>query len=70
MSDITMCLGEGCAMRDECRRYTSKPDPLHQSYMRAPVIRFNSGLVQCDYFSPTRAWANDWRPHEPCKESP
>lgn len=33
MSDIAKCYGENCPVRDICRRFTDKTDPIWQSYM-------------------------------------
>lgn len=35
MPDITMCKGDGCGVRDNCYRYTAKPDKW-QSYFAKP----------------------------------
>ena len=32
MADITMCGGEGCPIKNKCKRYGSKPDPHRQSW--------------------------------------
>lgn len=32
MPDITMCHGLRCVVRDNCHRYTAKPDEIRQSY--------------------------------------
>ena len=38
MADITMCEGEGCPLRDNCYRFTAKPNPDRQSYfVETPV---------------------------------
>jgi hypothetical protein len=33
MADISMCLGRGCKVKDECYRFTATPNPYRQSYM-------------------------------------
>lgn len=33
MSDISMCEGKDCPIRDKCRRFTAKPNPYRQSYI-------------------------------------
>ncbi len=35
MPDITMCLGNGCPMKEQCYRYRAIPNRV-QSYMHAP----------------------------------
>lgn len=32
MPDITMCVSRGCPKKNECYRYTAKPDKYYQSY--------------------------------------
>lgn len=48
MPDITMCTGEGCALKKRCYRNQAKPDPLHQSYFAAPPFIKETG--ECLYF--------------------
>jgi len=45
MPDITMCQGRDCPKREECYRYTAKPDPLRQSY-----AAFDMEEGECEYF--------------------
>lgn len=33
MANITMCINDLCEMRNDCMRYTAKPDEDHQSWM-------------------------------------
>jgi hypothetical protein len=33
MADITMCMNNLCDMKDDCLRYTAKPDENNQSWM-------------------------------------
>lgn len=44
MSDITMCTGEGCPMKDDCYRFKAKPSDL-QSYFETPPF----SLGRCEY---------------------
>lgn len=37
MPDITMCLGNGCPMKEQCYRYRAVPNKI-QSYMHAPHV--------------------------------
>lgn len=36
MPDIAKCLGENCPLRDNCYRYTSKPDLLQTYFTHSP----------------------------------
>jgi len=38
MADITMCSGEGCPVKQKCKRFTAKPSELWQSWFAAPPI--------------------------------
>ena len=38
MADITMCNGVGCLIRQNCYRFTAKPNKHWQSYFKVPVI--------------------------------
>lgn len=33
MSDISLCAGLDCPIKETCRGYTAKPNPYRQSYM-------------------------------------
>jgi len=51
MPDITMCMGEGCPMKETCYLFTAKPSEFRQSYfMNAPVKEDNT----CEYY-----WQNE-----------
>lgn len=45
-NDITKCFGEGCPVRDNCYRYTVKPD-RYQSYSDFTQL-IKDG--KCEYF--------------------
>jgi hypothetical protein len=47
MPDITMCSGEGCALRDTCRRFLAEPSRLQSYFIRPPV---KDG--QCSHYWP------------------
>ncbi len=47
MTDIAMCLGDRCNAKDECHRYTAKPDGLWQSWLS--TVPSKDGKA-CDYF--------------------
>jgi hypothetical protein len=46
MADMTLCKGINCPMKEQCKRYTSTPDPLYQSYFTKSPIRDG----KCDMF--------------------
>lgn len=48
MPDITMCKNEQCIIKNDCYRYTAKPDRIQSYAMFIPV----GG--KCDYF-----WENE-----------
>jgi hypothetical protein len=37
MADISMCSGEGCRIKNYCKRFTSPPDLMWQSYILPEV---------------------------------
>jgi hypothetical protein len=38
--DITLCNGNNCPMKKQCKRYTYKPDfPMYQSYFTESPIK-------------------------------
>ena len=39
MSDITMCKGTDCPMKDSCYRYTANKNELNQSYFTEQPIK-------------------------------
>jgi hypothetical protein len=39
MSDITMCKGTDCPIKEKCYRFTAKADDLYQSYFTEPPIK-------------------------------
>lgn len=47
MPDITMCVGEGCPLKEECFRYTAKPSEYRQSYFDGTP---NYSRLRCEYF--------------------
>lgn len=48
MPDITMCSGEGCPKKEQCYRFTARPDQ-RQSYFAKPPINDRG---ECSYFLP------------------
>ena len=45
MPDITMCFGKDCPYKEDCYRYTAKPDE-YQAYFSNPPIEDG----KCDYY--------------------
>lgn len=54
MSDITKCKGTGCTIKNECYRYTAKPDPYWQSYFFESPCTKKMGGTACDHYAPNR----------------
>ena len=46
------CLGQGCKIREECLRYTSKPRPFYQGYDWFEESELHLGGEKCDAFWP------------------
>ena len=44
--DITLCKGNNCPIKEQCKRYTSTPNPLYQSYFTESPIKDG----KCDMF--------------------
>ncbi len=54
MADITMCYGEGCALKDNCYRHTAPACPYRQSrFIKAPV---DPQTKECEYFWDNAGW--------------
>ena len=50
MPDISMCFGAECPLKEQCYRFTAKPDEFRQSYFADPPIKDG----KCDYFWPNK----------------
>ena len=46
MADITMCSGEKCPLKENCYRYTAKPNEFRQAYFMEPPV--SEG--KCEHF--------------------
>ena len=46
MSDICMCKGNNCPIKEQCKRYTSTPESMYQSYFTESPIKDG----KCDMF--------------------
>ena len=49
MPDITKCSSEYCPLKENCFRYTCKPDEFWQSYSNFEGA-LNEDQTKCDYF--------------------
>jgi hypothetical protein len=47
MPDIAMCKGDNCPMKEDCYRYTAKPNS-YQSYFTS--IPFDAMYRECEHF--------------------
>lgn len=45
MPDISMCLGNGCPLKQTCYRYRAKPNEFRQTYFTTPPYKEK----ECDY---------------------
>ena len=50
MSDITMCSGVGCRVKDKCYRFTSNRCEYGQSYFFNPPLEVKNNVLVCDMF--------------------
>jgi hypothetical protein len=48
MPDISMCVGGGCSLKQDCYRYTATPSPYLQSYFAE--IPYDAEGKKCDSF--------------------
>ena len=44
--DITMCYGVGCSQKENCIRYTTKPDFIEMYFTETPINKDGT----CDWF--------------------
>ena len=47
--DITKCNGEGCVLKDKCKRFTAPSGEFMQVYISAPYTYIN-GRFECELF--------------------
>lgn len=50
MSDITMCKGTNCPIKEQCKRYLSTPNDMWQSYFTEPPFTETPDSISCEYF--------------------
>lgn len=48
MSDITMCFGGECPIKEDCYRFKAEPNPYWQSYFEN--VPYNHETKVCDEF--------------------
>lgn len=49
MVDIAKCKGDGCTLKESCRRYTAKPS-LRQSYFVNSPYKEVNGKQECELY--------------------
>ncbi len=49
MSDITKCKGEGCPMKETCRRFTANEGPMQSYFAEIPLIIIRN-IASCDMY--------------------
>lgn len=59
MSDIAMCEGTGCPMRESCYRYNAEPNPYRQSYFMVVPLKW-VGLLQQGSHNPIVAECEEY----------
>jgi hypothetical protein len=55
MPDITMCDDKECPMKEQCYRYTAKPNEFRQAYF----VNSPKKMDGCDYFTPVEDSKHD-----------
>ena len=50
MADVTMCSGQGCLIKDRCKRYTSFANQSYQSYFMKPPFTMKGKKFNCDMY--------------------
>jgi hypothetical protein len=50
MSDITKCHGDGCLIKDHCKRFTAIDHELYQSYFVDPPFELEENKFDCKMF--------------------
>ena len=57
MPDISMCMGHNCPNKNECYRFTAKPNPFRQSFFVAAP--FDHESKSCDHFWDNSEYSNE-----------
>jgi hypothetical protein len=50
MSDITMCEGDGCPVKEQCKRFKAPKGSINQYYYSAPPFEVKDGKFECQVF--------------------
>ena len=48
--DITKCTGEGCALKEICKRYTAEANPYRQSFFTDTPFKIEDNVLTCDMY--------------------
>ena len=59
VSDITMCKGQDCPLRESCYRYTAPANPFRQSYFLTEPV---DELGDCDEWVDNNPWVQKGQP--------
>ena len=46
--DITKCKGEGCWMKENCKRFTAKESLMQSYFVESPIENFNCEMYWID----------------------
>lgn len=47
--DITKCTGDGCTLKEICKRYTAEANPNWQSFVDPP-FKIEDNVLTCDMY--------------------
>ena len=50
MNDITLCKGQNCPLKEQCKRFKTKPEDLQSYFIYTP---YDHRGEKCDYYLPT-----------------
>jgi hypothetical protein len=50
MSDITMCPGTDCPVKEKCYRFTANTSEFMQSYFFTPPFEIKDGVFTCEMY--------------------
>ena len=48
--DITKCTGNGCALKEICKRYTATPNEHRQAYFTEPPLKIEDNVLTCEMY--------------------
>ena len=55
MTDITMCKGDGCTIKNECSQYTAKPSERQAYFVESPCTKKMGGTACNEFVSNRRS---------------